>query len=388
MSDQKLENQVISAIEATIGKTASPVPLHEPRFSGNEWAYVRDCLNTSFVSSVGRYVDRFERMLAEYTGMRRAIAVVNGTAALHSSLVFAGVGVGDEVLVPALTFVATANAVAYTGAVPHFVDSEEKTLGLDPVKLESHLAGICKKNRNRSINRKTGRTIRAIIPMHTFGHPVDLDGLYDLCRSFSITMIEDAAEALGTLYKRRHVGNWGSMSIVSFNGNKILTTGGGGAILTNDHSVADGLKHLTTTAKRSHRWTYVHDQVAYNYRMPNLNAALGCAQIEKLPQKIEKKRRLAERYATEFNSIEGLRFFTEPDFARSNYWLNAILLDPVHHNRRDSVLEATHRSGYLTRPTWTLMHRLPMYTESPRMDLVCAESIDARLINLPSSEHL
>lgn len=385
MSERPLTDSIVSALQAVLGTTHNPVPLHEPDLKGNEQAYIKDCIHSTFVSTVGAYVGRFERCLIEYTGIRHAVAVVNGTAALHAALMAIGVGVGDEVLVPALTFVATANAVAYTGAVPHFVDSEERTLGVDPDKLAAYLSSVAQIDKNGCSNRHTGRRIKAVIPMHTFGHPVDIDRLCDVCQQYSISVIEDAAEALGSLYKGRHVGGKGRMSILSFNGNKIITTGGGGAILTNDTQLAEDLRHLTTTAKLPHRWTYHHDQVAFNYRMPNLNAALGCAQIERLPHMVEKKRRLAERYADAFADVHAVQFFVEPEFARSNYWLNAILIDPAHGRQRDAVLSATHESGYLTRPVWTLMHRLPMFRNCPKMDLSVAKRIESRLINLPSS---
>jgi perosamine synthetase len=324
-------------------------------------------------------------MLCEITGAGYAVAVVNGTAALHVALAISGVEADDEVLLPALTFVATANAVAYLGAVPHLIDSCEETLGIDPAKLEKHLAEITKINESGCINRQTGRRISALVPMHTFGHPVDLDRLRDLCAAYRLVMVEDSAEAIGTLYKGRHVGNWGNCAILSFNGNKTVTTGGGGAILTNDGELADVARHLTTTAKKPHPWRYFHDRVGYNCRLPNLNAALGCAQLEQLGTIIERKREIAARYAEAFAGIGGLRFFVEPEFARSNYWLNAILLDPQCVAQRDSLLESTNRHGIMTRPAWTLMHRLPMFSEAPRMDLGTSESIQARLINLPSS---
>lgn len=382
-------DQTIAALRGVLRPQGdAPIALHEPVFEGNEWAYVKECLDTRWVSSAGKYVDRFEADLAAYTGAERAVAVVNGTAALHVALLLAGVERDDEVLVPALTFVATANAVAYCGAVNHFVDSEEHTLGLDPHKLAAYLAEIAVVEDGTCRNRQTRRVLRAVVPMHTFGHPVDLDPLVEVCERYGIVMVEDAAESLGSYYRDRHTGTIGKLGILSFNGNKIITTGGGGAILTDDDGLADRAKHVTTTGKRPHRWAYEHDTVAFNYRLPNLNAALGCAQLEQLDRFLALKRRLAERYAEAFRDIKGVRFMTEPSFARSNYWLNAILFDEAYADQRDSLLEATNHDGFMTRPVWTLMSALPMYRSCPRMDLSVAESIERRLINIPSSASL
>lgn len=362
-----------------------PASLHEPRFSGNEWVYVKECLDTGWVSSVGKFVDRFEEDLAAYTGVKRAIAVVNGTAALHICLLLAGVEPGDEVLLPALTFIATANALSYCGAIPHFVDSEETTLGVDPHKLHRYLEEICEARADGCYNRQTGRRIKALVPMHTFGHPVDLDPLVELCRTFNIVLIEDAAESLGSFYKGAHTGQRGLLSALSFNGNKTITTGGGGAILTNDEELGRLAKHITTTAKVPHRWEFMHDMVGYNYRMPNINAALGCAQLEELPNFLLAKRALAEHYSQAFAPLSGLKFFSEPAHARSNYWLNTLLLDDGYAGERNSLLAATNDAGIMTRPVWTLMHKLPMFTAAPRMDLQTSESLENRLINIPSS---
>ena len=376
--------------EDVVDRLASVLPqgavLHEPEFRGNEWAYVKECLDTGWVSSVGKYVDRFEDMLAEFTGVGRAVATVNGTAALHAALVLTGVEAGDEVMVPALTFAATANAVAYLGAVPHLADSEERTLGLDPAKLSTHLEEIAEPRDDHCFNRRTGRRLRAVVCMHTFGHPVDLDPLARVCERFRLTLIEDAAESIGSTYKGRHTGAWGRLSILSFNGNKTITTGGGGAILTGDGDLADRAKHLTTTAKLPHRWQYAHDTVGYNYRLPNINAALGCAQLEQLPGLVERKRRLAAAYETVFAKVPGVRFFSEPDFARSNYWLNVLLLDGA--DQRDAVLAESNDRGIMTRPAWTPMHHLPMFADCPRMDLTVADALFARIVNIPSSAHL
>ncbi len=382
-----LSEEVLHALRSVISMDGY-VPLHEPRFSGNEWAYVKECLDTGWVSSAGKYVDKFENMLADYTGVKYAVATVNGTAALHISLKLAGVKQYDEILLPALTFVATANAVAYCAAVPHFVDNEEKTLGVDPEKLLNYLNEIADIRDEQCYNKQTGHRIKALIPMHTFGHPVDIDPLSELCRRFKLEMIEDAAESLGSYYKGKHTGNWGKLAILSFNGNKTITTGGGGAVLTNSESLGKQAKHLTTTAKVAHPWEYRHDQVGYNYRLPNINAALGCAQLEQLDAFLFQKRNLAERYETAFQDVKGIRFFKEPEFAKSNYWLNALLLDEAFSDQRDHLIELTNRDKIMTRPAWTLMHKLPMYRDCPRMDLSVAESLERRLINIPSSSIL
>ena len=381
-------NAVIDAIRTVLPVKPGAVSLHEPQFGGNEWVYVKECLDTGWVSSVGKFVDRFENDLAAYTGAKRAVAVVNGTAALHICLKLVGVVTGDEVIIPSLTFVATANAVAYCGGIPHFVDCEERTLGLDPVALERHLEEISYLGAEGCTNRLTGRRIKAVMPMHAFGHPVDLDPLLEVCKRFRLELIEDAAESLGSFYKGEHTGNRGRVSALSFNGNKVVTTGGGGAILTNDEELGRLAKHLTTTAKVPHRWEFNHDMVGYNYRLPNLNAALGCAQLEQLPGFVEHKRTLADRYRQAFSGIDGVRFFSEPDFARSNYWLNVLLLDEGLSCELDAVLAATNDAGIMTRPAWTPMHRLPMFAEAPRMELPVTESLAARLINIPSSASL
>lgn len=385
MSADFTTHAVLNAIKSVLSSDNSFVALHEPNFGGNEWAYVKECLDTGWVSSVGKFVDRFEEDLAAYTGVKRAIAVVNGTAALHVCLLLAGVKPGDEVLMPALTFIATPNAVSYCGAIPHFIDSEEKTLGVDPLKLAGYLDEITEQRLDGCYNRQTGRCIKAMVPMHTFGHPVDLDPLLEACQTFNIKLIEDAAESLGSFYKGRHTGQSGLLSALSFNGNKTITTGGGGAILTNDEELGTLAKHITTTAKVPHRWEFNHDMVGYNYRMPNINAALGCAQLEQLPGFLNAKRSLAERYRQAFTGIHGIHFFTEPANSLSNYWLNTLLLDEEFAGQRDVLLEVTNDAGIMTRPAWTLMHKLQMFTDCPKMDLSFAESLERRLINIPSS---
>lgn len=387
VADQtNLASLVVAAIRSVVG--SSPVALHEPQFAGNEWQYLRECLDSTFVSSVGKFVDRFEMELAAYTGAKHTVAVVNGTAALHVALRLAQVRRDDEVVVPALTFVATANAVSYCGAVPHFADSEERTLGLDPRALRDHLRATSEIRSSQCVNRETGRVIRALVPMHAFGHPVDIEGLLAVARDFHLSLVEDAAESLGSTISGRHTGTFGLMGTLSFNGNKTVTTGGGGAILTSDRKLAARAKHLTTTAKLPHRWEYRHDEIGYNYRMPNINAALGCAQLERLTEFLQAKRCLFERYDSAFADVPNMHLVTERDGCRSNYWLQTLLLDECAAEWRDDILGATNDLGLTTRPAWTLMHRLPQYKDCPRMPLPVAESLERRLISLPSSAHL
>lgn len=376
---------IIQSLRKVLPEKEDCISLHEPVFNGNEWRYLKDCLDSGWVSTAGEYVNVFESKLVEFTGSKYAIAVINGTSALQLCLKLVGVCDDDEVLMPSLTFVATANAVTYCGAIPHFIDSEERTLGICPEKLKDYLCETVETKHNECFNKKTGRRIKAVVPMHTFGHPVDLDPLAQICKRFFITMVEDATESMGSYYKGVHTGNWGKAAALSFNGNKVMTTGGGGAILTNDEYIAKKARHLSTTARLSHKWEYDHDCVGYNYRLPNINASLGCAQLEQLPEFLSKKRLLADRYRDVFEDVEGARIFTEPDFARSNYWLNVLLLDEVNHELRDEILELTNKQGIMTRPVWKLMHRLRMYKDCPRMELHVSENLEKRLINIPSS---
>ena len=381
-----LPDQIVSAIHSVVGD--GPVGLHEPTFAGNEWLYVKECLDTTFVSSVGKFVDRFEDDLAAYTGAKYVVAVVNGTAALHIALLLAGVKPNDEVLVPALTFIATANAIIYCGGMPHFVDSEECTLGIDATKLRDYLQTHTKQRSGQCVNIATGQVIRAIVPMHTFGHPGDLEGLLAVSHDFNLMLIEDAAESLGSSYHGQHTGTFGLMGTLSFNGNKTITTGGGGAILTNDTRLAGRIKHMTTTAKVPHAWEFIHDEIGYNYRLPNLNAALGCAQLEQLPTKLVAKRTLFSRYQAAFSEVEGAKLLSEPAHCRSNYWLQTIMLnaDQIHH--RDFILKTTNEDGLMTRPVWRLLHQLIPFVDCPCMDLSTAEQLSQRLINIPSSPSL
>lgn len=381
-----LARQIVDAVRAVVGPDR--VALHEPTFEGNEWAYLKECLDSTFVSSVGPFVDRFEHELAAFTGAKHAVAVVNGTAALHVALRLAGAGPNTEVLVPTLTFVATAAAVTYSGAVPHFIEADTRTLGVDSAALREYLTTTTDRRDGRCVNRRTGRVIVALVPMHTFGHPSDIDGLLSVAHDFALALVEDAAESLGSTVGGRHTGTFGLMGTLSFNGNKTLTTGGGGAVLTNDASLARQLKHLTTTAKVPHRWAYTHDEIGYNYRLPNLNAALGCAQLEQLSGFIDRKRELFDRYSRAFASVSGVRLVREPDGCRSNYWLQTLVLDSSTSSERDAILTATNDAGVMTRPAWTLMHQMQPYADCPRMSMPVAESLAERVVNIPSSAHL
>jgi perosamine synthetase len=385
---QPLLDAVLHAVRGVLGRAEAPLSLHEPEFGGREWDYVRDCLDTGWVSSVGAYVDRFERDLAQVTGAAHAVATCNGTSALHLCLLLAGVQAGDEVLIPALTFVATANAVSYIGARPHFVDSETVSLGVDAAGLDRYLHEVAEVVGGYCVNRQTGATIRALVVMHVFGHPCDLDALDALATRWQLVLVEDAAESLGSSYRGRHTGNVGRLSALSFNGNKVVTTGGGGAVLTNQAELARRAKHLSTTARTAHRWNFLHDEVGYNYRLPNINAALGCAQLEQLPGMLRRKRALAASYASAFAGVAGVRFLTEPPGTTSNYWLNAIVLEESSERNRDELIQALNDAGYGSRPVWALMHRLPMYSDCPRMALGTAERLEASVINLPSTAKL
>ena len=383
--NKNLADQVIEAIRSVVGP--GTVALHEPSFNGNEIAYLTECINSTYVSSVGKFVDRFEKELAEYTGAKYVVAVVNGTAALHIALKLAGVLPGDEVLIPALTFVATANSVIYCNATPHFVDSEELTLGIDSNKLREYLKANTEQVSNKCININTGKVIRAIVPMHTFGHPSDLEGLLSVANDFNIAMVEDAAEALGSYYGGQHVGTFGKIGTLSFNGNKTITTGGGGAIVTDDESIARHAKHLVNTAKLPHAWEFNHNEVGFNYRMPNLNAALGCAQLEQLPAKLNFKRELYNKYQKAFEEVEEMNLFAEPVKSKSNYWLQTLLLKKGDFSKRDSILASTNAAGLMTRPAWMLINKLEPFKIYQSMELNCALSLEKRIINIPSSDN-
>ncbi|MGJ8638299.1 MAG: LegC family aminotransferase [Opitutaceae bacterium] len=378
----------VERIQSVIGPCENFTPLHIPIFDEREVELLRECVESNFVSSVGAFCDRFEAALAEYTGAKRAVLCVNGTSALHLALRVAGVEEGDEVLIPSLSFVATANAVRYAGGIPHFVDCEAQHFGLDPVKLRAHLESIGELREGVLYNRESSRPIRCVVPMHAFGHPVLIQELLVVAKEFSLKMVEDAAESLGSFYQGKHTGTFGECGILSFNGNKVITTGGGGAILFNDDALADRAKYLSTTAKRPHKWEFFHDEMGYNYRMPALNAALGCAQMEKLPGLIQQKRALADRYAAAFKGVSGLRFLEEPEGCHSNYWLNTLVLDGGSAQQRDELLEATNGQNVMTRPVWTPLHLLPMFSDCPRMSLAVTEAVAGRIVNIPSTAGL
>lgn len=364
------------------------VALHEPIFQGNEWAYVKECLDTGWVSSVGSYVDRFERDLAAYTGAAHAVVVSNGTSGLQVALQLVGVGHGDEVIIPALSFVATANAVRHCGAWPHFADIDAATLGLGVQALDEYLGSVLEYRGSASVNRHSGRRVAAIVPMHTFGHPVDMPALMAVAGRHKIPVVEDAAESLGSFIEGRHTGTFGVFGLLSFNGNKIITTGGGGALITNDGQLARRAKHITTTAKQPHPWAFVHDEVAYNYRMPNLNAALGCAQLEQLSSFLQSKRLLAQRYANAFADLPQARLLLERPGTQVNYWLQTLILESSVADERDAVLAATNEAGLMTRPVWELLNTLSMYRECASAPLPVATDLARRIINLPSSPQL
>ncbi len=381
-------DEILGALKSVLGTPESMIPLHEPEFRGNEAQYVHDCVESGWVSSVGEYVTRLEDDLAARFDVPRAVATNNGTAALHICLLVAGVEPGDHVLLPTLTFVATANAVSYTGATPHFVDAESRTLGVDAAKLREYLGTAARLESGKLFDRATGARIRALVVTHIFGHPAELDALRELAEEFCLVLVEDAAESIGSLYRGAPTGRHGAVAAVSFNGNKLVTTGGGGAVLTTSKELGERAKHLTTTARVPHRWGYMHDEVGYNYRLPNLNAAMGCAQLERLDDMLVRKRTLAERYRDAFAGVEGVTFLEEPEGAQSNYWLNAIVLAEAHVGHRDELLDVLNSAHYMSRPLWTLMHRLEMYADCPRMDTSAAEALEGSTINIPSSPRL
>lgn len=376
-----MSDQLIQFVREYFG-TKEFIPLHAPVFPGREKEYVADTIESTFVSSVGTYVDRFEEDMASYTGSAKAVATVNGTAALHIALKLAGVEAGDLVITQPLTFVATCNAIAYCNAEPVFIDVDRETLGLSGEALEAWLEenaeldakGVCR-------TRADDRVIRACVPMHTFGHPADLATLVSVTRRWNVSLVEDAAESLGSFYKGKHTGTFGALGTLSFNGNKIMTTGGGGMILAGE-ALAARAKHLTTTAKKPHTYEYIHDELGYNYRLPNLNAALGCAQLEQMETFIEAKRGLAAAYQDVLTG-SSLQFVKEPEGCRSNYWLNAVICE--NKAQRDELLKKTNQQGVMTRPIWALMNHLGMYQGCVRGDLSNAEWLEARVVNLPSS---
>ncbi|MCA4016990.1 LegC family aminotransferase [Vibrio vulnificus] len=363
-------------------QTQEFIPLHAPTFAGNEKAYVMETIESTFVSSVGKFVDEFERKMEAFTGTPKAVATVNGTAALHAALYMAGVERGDLVITQALTFVATCNALYHMGAEPIFVDVSPVSLGLCPKAMSAFLEDNAQVTEAGCIHKQTGKRIKAVVPMHTFGHPVELDELVAVCLKWNISLVEDAAESLGSFYKGKHTGTIGDFGAVSFNGNKIITTGGGGMVLCGSEDAGRRTKHVTTTAKVPHPYEFFHDEPGFNYRMPNLNAALGCAQMEVLEHYLAQKRQLAHQYQAFFASSD-VTFVVEPEYAQSNYWLNAIICADTQ--QRNELLEQTNAVGVMTRPIWQLMHRLPMFEQALRGDLTHSEFIEAHLINLPST---
>lgn len=372
---------VINFIQDTY-KTKNFIPLHEPKFVGNEKKYLNECIDSTFVSSVGRFVDEFEEKISSYTGAKYSIATSNGSSALHISLLLANVEQNNEVITQPLTFVATCNAISYCGAKPVFVDVDRQTMGLSPSALREFLENNTSVKNQQCTNNKTGRVIKACVPMHTFGHPCRIDEIKDLCEKYYINLIEDAAESLGSLFKNKHTGIFGQMGVMSFNGNKIITAGGGGCIITNDKWLAKKAKHLTTTSKVPHKWNFNHDMVGYNYRMPNLNAALLVAQLENLDNFLHKKRKLAEAYE-EFFKFTDYAFVKEPAKCKSNYWLNSVILK--NKRQRDEFLNKTNSQNIMTRPIWTLMNKLPMFEDAQCGDLRNSEWLEDRVVNIPSS---
>ncbi len=375
-------HDVVSFVHELYG-TEGMVPLHVPTFRGNEKKYLNECIDTTFVSSVGKFVDRFEEMMIEYTGTQKAVVCVNGTNALHMAMLLVGVEREDEVITQALTFIATCNAISYIGAHPVFIDVDKDTMGLSPDAMEAWLKENAEIKGESCYNRRTGRRIKACVPMHTFGHPVHLDKLVEVCNRYHIELIEDAAESLGSFYKGKHTGTFGKIGAISFNGNKTITTGGGGMLLFQDETLGKFAKHLTTQAKVPHRWEFVHDHIGYNYRMPNINAALGCAQLEEIDHILANKRETAEKYKQFFSDKENIHFFTEPEGSKSNYWLNAVLLNDKEEQLK--FLEYTNDHAVMTRPIWELMNRLPMFKDCETDGLQNTVWFADRVVNIPSS---
>ena len=378
-------NQITDFIHQLFG-TEETVPLHAPLFIGNEKKYLEECIDTTFVSSVGQFVDRFEADMAAYTGARKAVVCVSGTNALHMAMMLVGVERDDEVLTQALTFIATCNAISYIGAHPVFIDVDMDTLGLSPKAVKDWLVKNAEVKNGVCYNKHTGRRVKACVPMHTFGHPVKIDELVAVCEEWHIELVEDAAESIGSLYKGRHTGTFGKVGAISFNGNKTITTGGGGMLLFQDEELGKLAKHLTTQAKVPHRWAFVHDHIGYNFRMPNINAALGCAQLENIDRYVADKRETAAIYADFFKNIPDITFFTEPADCRSNYWLNVVMLKDKA--AQQEFLEYTNDHGVMTRPVWELMNRLEMFKHCETDGLKNTQWLADRIVNIPSSVRL
>lgn len=378
-------SQVTDFVHQLFG-TEETVPLHAPLFIGNEKKYLNECIDTTFVSSVGKFVDRFEEEIAAYTGAKKAVVCVSGTNALHMAMMLVGVEREDEVLTQALTFIATCNAISYIGAHPVFIDVDMETLGLSPNAVKAWLEKNAELKNGICYNKRTGRRVKACVPMHTFGNPVKIDELVQICNEWHIELVEDAAESIGSLYKGKHTGTFGKVGAISFNGNKTITTGGGGMLLFQDEELGKFAKHLTTQAKVPHRWAFVHDHIGYNYRMPNINAALGCAQLENLERYVENKRETAQIYADFFKNVPDITFFTEPENCRSNYWLNVVMLKDKA--AQQEFLEYTNDHGVMTRPVWELMNRLEMFKHCESDGLKNTEWLADRIVNIPSSVRL
>jgi len=385
---QSLQERIRSNLSEVFLNKENQLGLHEPRFNRVDEEYLLNCIKSGWVSSAGPYIKNFEDKISKISGTKHCIAVVNGTCGLQMALNVAGVSAGDEVLVPSLTFVATANAISHLGAIPHFIEASRNTLGIDPFYLKDYLNKISEYRGNYLYNKKTGNKITAIIPMHVFGYPVEMDELLEVTKQFNITIIEDAAEALGSTYKKRGCGSLGKLGVFSFNGNKIITSGGGGAIVTNDDELAVRLRHITTTAKVSHEWAYYHDEVGYNYRMPNLNAALGLAQLTRFDDYLRSKKRLSKIYKNIFEKFNEVEVFSGQPSCEPNHWLNAISLKPGHEHKRDVILNFLNEHKIMVRPIWEPLHTLPMYRSNPRSDLEVTEDLASRFICLPSSPHL
>jgi aminotransferase in exopolysaccharide biosynthesis len=381
---EKRFQEITKFIRELYNKPEGFIPLHAPVFRGNEKKYLEECIETTFVSSVGKFVDKFEDEIANYTGVKKAVSCVNGTNALHLALQLVGVERNTEVITQPLTFIATANAISYCGAEPVFLDVDMDTMGLSPQSLKSWLERNIKVNQtsNQPINKSTNRPISACVPMHTFGHPCRIDEIVEICNEYSIPVVEDAAESIGSLYKGKHTGTFGKIGVISFNGNKVITTGGGGMLLFNDEEIAKRAKHLTTQAKVPHAWEFNHDAIGYNYRMPNINAALGLAQLKQLPKFLQSKRKIAEKYKQFFSSPNQINFVPEPPNSQSNYWLNCILLNSKEE--RDSFLKYSNKNGVMTRPAWTLMNELPMFADCESYSMNNVKWLFERLVNLPS----
>jgi perosamine synthetase len=384
--------EIIKILNKTIGAlrfhNKSKVYLHEPDIRKEDWKFVKECLKRNFVSSVGNYVNEFEDKLKKYTKAKYVIATVNATSAIHLSLVVMGANENDEVILPSLNFVAAANAVRYCNSIPHFVEVEEETLGIDPIKLEKYLNKIVIKKNNNSFNKHTNKRIKFMMPLHVFGHPAKILKLKKIAKKFNLKIIEDAAESLGSTYKKKHLGTFGDIGVLSFNGNKIITTGGGGALLTNSLKIAKKLKYLSTTAKTPHRWKFEYSDIGFNYRMPGINASLGCAQMKRIKSYVNSKRKLFKKYKVGFDNLKDIKVFQEPKNARSNYWLQTIILDNKISYLKDKILEKTNNLGFSVRPVWKPLHKLNKFKSYPRMEMKVTNNLEKRILNLPSSVYL